>query len=186
MYGLAKQNIQLSVQDVLNKAPASRDEILEREDLVDKLNDGIIRYITACISKQENPAIGKAYGAYITLCSNIERLSDYAVNISDVSVQMSESNLDFSDEIIQEITQMQEVLDKMFDIAFSSKNLDQVEVYEDEVDRLTETFRKNMLDRIQKSICSGENSVHYSTLLISFERVGDQLLNVSEQLHKTI
>ena len=139
-----------------------------------------------CVSHQENPAIGKAYGAYITLASNVERLSDYSVNISDVAVQMGETDIVFSDEVLNEIAQMQEVLDKMFEVAFSTKNLDQVEVYEDEVDRLTETFRKNMLDRIQKSICSGENSVHYSTLLISFERVGDQLLNVSEQLHKTI
>ncbi|MBR2975010.1 MAG: Na/Pi cotransporter family protein [Clostridia bacterium] len=186
MYGLAKQNIQLAIEDVLSNNTANRKEILEKEDLVDKLNDGIIRHITACLSHQENPAIGQAYGAYITLVSNVERLSDYSVNISDVAVQMGESNLTFSDEIIQEITQMQEVLDKMFESAFSTKHLDQVEVYEDEVDRLTEAFRKNMLYRIQNAICTGENSVHYSTLLISFERVGDQLLNVSEQLHKTI
>ena len=185
MYELAKGNIQLSIQDVLNKNANNREEILQNEELVDKLNDGIIRHITSCISKQESVSLGKAYGAYITLCSNIERLSDYAVNISDVSSQMAESNLDFSDEVIQEITQMDEVLEKMFGIAFSTKNLNQVEVYEDEVDRLTEAFRKNMLERIQKSICTGATSVHYSTLLISFERVGDQLLNVSEQLNKT-
>ena len=186
MYGLAKQNIQLAIADVTNKNTANRQDILQREDLVDKLNDGIIRHITACLSHQENPAIGQAYGAYITLASNVERLSDYSVNISDVAVQMGESGIVFSDEVLHEIAQMQEVLDKMFEVAFSTKNLEQVEVYEDEVDRLTEVFRKNMLDRIQKAVCSGENSVHYSTLLIAFERVGDQLLNVSEQLHKTI
>ena len=186
MYGLAKENIQLAIADVTNKNTANRQDILQREDLVDKLNDGIIRHITACLSHQENPAIGQAYGAYITLASNVERLSDYSVNISDVAVQMGESGIVFSDEVLHEIAQMQEVLDKMFEVAFSTKNLEQVEVYEDEVDRLTEVFRKNMLDRIQKAVCSGENSVHYSTLLIAFERVGDQLLNVSEQLHKTI
>ena len=186
MYGLAKENIQLAIADVTNKNTANREDILQREDLVDKLNDGIIRHITACLSHQENPAIGKAYGAYITLASNVERLSDYSVNISDVAVQMGESGIVFSDEVLHEIAQMQEVLDKMFEVAFSTKNLEQVEVYEDEVDRLTEAFRKNMLERIQKAVCTGENSVHYSTLLIAFERVGDQLLNVSEQLHKTI
>ena len=186
MYGLAKQNIQLAIADVTNKNTANREDILQREDLVDKLNDGIIRHITACLSHQENPAIGQAYGAYITLASNVERLSDYSVNISDVAVQMGESGIVFSDEVLNEIAQMQEVLDKMFEVAFSTKNLEQVEVYEDEVDRLTEVFRKNMLERIQKAVCTGENSVHYSTLLIAFERVGDQLLNVSEQLHKTI
>ena len=186
MYGMAKQNIQLAIADATSRSTTNRQDILQREDLVDKLNDGIIRHITACLASQENPAIGKAYGAYITLASNIERLSDYAVNISDVAMQMEESNLSFSDEIVHEIAQMQEVLDKMFDIAFSTKNLEQVEVYEDEVDRLTEVFRKNMLERIQKAICTGENSVHYSTLLVSFERVGDQLLNVAEQLYKTI
>ena len=50
----------------------------------------------------------------------------------------------------------------------------------------TERYRNNMMTRLREAVCTGEGSISYSTFLINFERIGDHLLNISEQIEKML
>jgi uncharacterized protein Yka (UPF0111/DUF47 family) len=60
----------------------------------------------------------------------------------------------------------------------------EVELLESKIDDLTEDYRKNMFERLKASSCSADGSILYSTLLINLERIGDDLLNVSEKVRE--
>lgn len=64
------------------------------------------------------------------------------------------------------------------------EELEDVKVLEEKIDDITESYRNSMLSRLKSSMCTAEGSIAYSTLLINFERIGDHLLNISEQLQK--
>ena len=53
-------------------------------------------------------------------------------------------------------------------------------------DELRERYRNNMMARLREAVCTGEGSISYSTFLINFERIGDHLLNISEQIEKML
>ena len=50
---------------------------------------------------------------------------------------------------------------------------------------MTEDFRKRQIDRMQTGACSDEGCVLYSEMLTDFERIGDHVLNIAQELTKT-
>jgi len=55
---------------------------------------------------------------------------------------------------------------------------------EQRIDDLTEQFRRNQLKRMRAGGCSEEACIIYSELLTDFERIGDHVLNIAEELTK--
>ena len=48
--------------------------------------------------------------------------------------------------------------------------------------RKTKEFKANMIQRLKSSVCTPEGSMIYSNILIDFERIGDHLLNITENM----
>ena len=85
---------------------------------------------------------------------------------------------------INEIKTMKDVCISLFDKADKKGLVDEVSTLEEKTDNMTKEYRVNMLKRLQNGICTSEGSIIYSEILIDFERVGDHLLNVSENFNK--
>ena len=62
--------------------------------------------------------------------------------------------------------------------------LSQVAQLEQRIDDMTRSFRRNQLGRMQAGACSAEACILYSELLTDFERIGDHVLNIAEELAK--
>ena len=184
MYGIACENIDLAFMDIQNNNNDNRKKILENEDLIDKLNDGIIKHISSNLSNDLNYSTSVAYEAYLTISSNIERLSDHAMNISDETETIIKNELKLSNYAYQEITKIRNILRDMQAGAMDKEKILEIKEYENRIDELTENYRSNMMRRLRESVCTGEGSISYSSYLITFERIGDHLLNISEQIEK--
>ena len=184
MYDISSKNILLGLDDILNKNNNHRDEIVANEDLVDKLNDGITRYITLSLPHEANKKESEIYGAYLNISSNIERLSDHAQNLSDTAEEIYSGNIKLSDAVYKELGELSVALKDMLNNAMLAEKFVEVELLESKIDDLTEDYRKNMFERLKASSCSADGSILYSTLLINLERIGDHLLNVSEKIRE--
>ena len=75
---------------------------------------------------------------------------------------------------------MKTICKEMFIMSFENNNLELVELLEDKTDNMTKEFKVNMVNRLKNSICTAEGSIIYSDVLINFERIGDHILNISE------
>ena len=184
MYEIALESYRLSFEDLINNSIDNRKKIEENEDLIDQLNDGIIKHITKYLPQESNIHTGKKYGSYITISSNVERISDHTMNLSDETLHVVNNDLKFSATVYEEINEIKAVLDNMVNLVFEKGTLEQVKAYENKVDELTEKFRGNMLARLSNHTCTSDGSVSYSTLLIDLERIGDHLLNIAEQYQR--
>ena len=47
---------------------------------------------------------------------------------------------------------------------------------------MTEEFRKNQMSRMHNGKCSDEACILYSEMLTDFERIGDHVLNIAQEL----
>lgn len=183
MYKLAIKNIDSSFDCLLDKMYIDKVKITETEDLIDKLNEGIIREITHCLSLESTKETGKTYSAYLNISANIERLSDHAMNLYEAAIEFSSKNITLNDEIKEEIFQMKKICGQMLSTAFLG-DYKESEILEDKIDLLTNEYRANMMERLKKSVCTAEGSIVYSSVLIDFERIGDHLLNIAEDCIK--
>ena len=55
---------------------------------------------------------------------------------------------------------------------------------EQQIDDMTDSFRRSQLKRLRSSGCDQEACIIYSELLTDFERIGDHALNIAEELTK--
>lgn len=184
MYDLAFNNMKESFEVILGKKEKTNAHIEETEDLIDKLNEGITRQITSSIAKETNIEASKRYSAYLNITHNIERISDHAMNILDYSNEFKENNIVLNEQVVNEIEKMRDICIEMMNIALTKYNYGLISHLEQQTDDMTKEFKENMMVRLTNSICTPEGSMIYSNVLIDFERLGDHLLNIAENIFK--
>ena len=64
----------------------------------------------------------------------------------------------------------------------SEMDIHDIELLEEEIDNMAESYRRNQMIRMQKGLCSDEACVLYSEMLTDFERIGDHILNIGQEM----
>ncbi|MBR4083200.1 MAG: Na/Pi cotransporter family protein [Lachnospiraceae bacterium] len=189
MLDMARENVIEAFWVFAKKDTEQFKEIEQREAYVDFLNKEISKYITKVAAYENTQSGSQQFNSYFTITSNIERLSDHAINIAGYSRILEEKQIQFSEEAEKEIWQMQNVCKSLFEL-LQEKYDDIVDWHsrvagmEQRIDDLTKDFRSNMYERIHKGVCSDEGSILFSEMLTDFERIGDHALNISDEMVK--
>ncbi len=185
MLALARNNV-IDAYDMHLGGTKTYHEVHEVERLVDRVNKEITAYITKAMIHEQTEEGAHSFSGYFTMSSDIERISDHALNIAGYTKTLIEKEIHFSEIAIEEIQEMKKVSDEMFDILLSDtltyqEKYDRTVEYEQKMDDMTKEYRNNMFKRIRGGSCSDETSVLFSQLLTDFERIGDHALNIAEE-----
>lgn len=197
MLGMARENVH-SAFDIFSEHNLEIvSEIEKREEYIDYLNKEISKYITRIITHETTESGSQVFSSYFSITSNIERVSDHAVNIAGYINMMEEQHIKFSNMAQNEIKDMQSVCDKLFELVTKeSENIEgnqeviswhtKVACLEQKIDDMTKEYRNNMFARIQRGTCTDEGSILFSEMLTDFERIGDHALNIADEMLKII
>lgn len=186
MMEMAKKNVNLSFEAFVDCKTDLIPEIEETEEYVDFLNKEISKYISKVITHERTETGSRIFNAYFKITSNIERISDHAVNIGGYSKVLKEKKVEFSDVAKKEVAEIQQVCNELLDNLFQIEG-DALDAYgkiaslEQKIDDMTLEFRSNMFDRIKQGVCTDEGSILFSEMLTDFERIGDHALNISKE-----
>ena len=190
MYDIAKKNLALSLDALMNRNADRYEEIHENERQIDKLNSEISRYISTVIANKMPAQDSVVISGYFDIIGNIERIGDHAMNFADYVKMIVAQNVEFSDRAMGEIAQMQEYSQRAMELLVGDKRgeaqqlLVSVSKAEQKMDDLTENYRNAQMERMKTTTCSPEASIVYSQMLTDFERIGDHLLNIAEEFAK--
>lgn len=189
MLEMTKENVRESFEIVLGKASEKLADVEAREAYIDFLNKEISKYIAKALVSETNVKTTKRVSALFKVCGNLERIGDHAMNISEYTKLMHEKGIVLSPDELSEISDMQKTsilaLEALETIAKTSdKNIKAIEQWEQKIDDMTEQFRANQTVRMQKGKTSDEACVIYSEMLTDFERIGDHVLNIGQEMGK--
>ncbi len=186
MTKMAKENVALSFDAVREGNTGLLEEVRNREEYIDFLNKEISKYISRMLVKERNPKDSQYMSVLFKVCGNLERIGDHAMNICEYTNMIQEKQISFSAEVIKQIGQMKEVcnqaLDMVLGIEQNGGDIKEIEQIEQKIDDMTEDFRKKQIDRMQTGACSDEGCVLYSEMLTDFERIGDHILNIGQEI----
>ena len=186
MTQMTRENVGLSFDAVHDNNLALVEDVRNREEYIDYLNKEISKYISRMLVKERNPKDSQYMSALFKVCGKLERIGDHAMNICEYTNMIKEKQITFSKEVIVQIEQMKEVccdaLDLLLDNQANSESLHSIESIEQKIDDMTESFRKGQIDRMQTGKCSDEGCVLYSEMLTDFERIGDHILNIGQEV----
>ena len=175
MLALARNNVSNAFGMYLGNG-VTYDSIHEQERLVDKVNKEITQHITKAMLHENNAEGAYSFTEYFSMASDIERISDHALNIAGYLKTLTEKELHLSEIAIEEIKLMQKTCDDMFDVLLHEEQrydimYETVSGYEQKIDDMTKEYRNNMFERIRSGSCSDETSVLFSQILTDFERI---------------
>lgn len=186
MTEMARQNVSLSFEAVREGKTNLLEEVREREEYIDFLNKEISKYISKMMVKETNPQDSQYMSALFKVCGNLERIGDHAINICEYTNMIESKKISFSKDVIGEIAQMKTVCDQALSrvqvLESDGSGFHEIEQLEQQIDDMTEAFRANQISRMQVGTCSDEGCVIYSEMLTDFERIGDHILNIGQEV----
>lgn len=187
MISMAKENVDKSFACVKEGKQELLEEVREREEYIDFLNKEISKYISKVLVNESNPRDSQYISALFKVCGNVERIGDHAMNICEYTNVIQKQGISFSQEVLKEIDEMREICGKALDFLGkiednSGQNVQAIENFEQQIDDMTEDYRKKQLVRMQKGTCSEEGCIIYSEMLTDFERIGDHILNIGQEM----
>ncbi len=189
MLEMARQNVEAGFNAVLRQDTAPLERVEQREEYIDFLNREISRYVSRLIAIETNERGSRIVSSFFTISGNIERISDHADNLAGYTRLLVEKGISFSVYAQEEIRQMRDISIRAVTALLSGEGgrvewLSQVAQLEQRIDDMTADFRRDQLARMREGACSDEACILYSELLTDFERIGDHVLNIAEELTK--
>ena len=189
MMTMAKENVDMSFEAVKEGKTIHLKEVKEREEYIDFLNKEISKYISKTLVNESNPRDSKYISALFKVCGNVERIGDHAMNICGYTKTIERQNISFSSEVKREIDEMKKICDQALDYLAEigqepgqKEDIQVIEDIEQKIDDMTEDYRQKQLERMQKGTCSEEGCIIYSEMLTDFERIGDHILNIGQEM----
>lgn len=183
MLEMAGNNVQRSIEAVLDNSEKTQNVINDTEEYVDYLNKEISYYISHAMVFDMSEKHALAMSALFKITGNIERMGDHATNIAGYANLLESKGLKLSDKARAEVSQMVTTTKDAYNILLGSKpgsvHIKMAQM-EQKIDDMTEDYREHQLERLKSGSCSGDACVIYSEMLTDFERLGDHMLNIAE------
>lgn len=161
------------------------EKIVEDESRVDFYEDQLGTYLVQLTGHPMSEADGHELTKYLHMISDLERISDHAVNVKESAQELHEKQISFSskakDELATLVGAIREILGNTLtalhkeDLALAGK----VEPLEQVIDTLNKTIRAHHIDRLTRGTCTIELGFILNDLLTNLERVSDHCSNLA-------
>ena len=183
MLSLAEENTRLSFTALQTGSTADSETIAENEEIIDFTNGALTSFLIK-LSAQISASDEATIGAYFHVLNDLERIGDHAVNFFDISQEMQQKELTYSEDAKEEIRNMCDTVLSMFTVAkdaFENHNfarLPELAIFEDRVDDMKTSLTAKHYTRLAEGSCSVTHSPYYTSTVMGLERVADHLVNV--------
>ena len=166
-------------------------EVIVNEDEIDKYEDRLGTYLVQLSARKLMEEDSNEIGMFLHMIGDFERISDHAVNLTEVAQEMHEKKLSFSDAAQEEIRVFSDALTEILNNsvhAFLTENLDEarmIEPLEEVIDAMQADIRARHVLRLREGTCTIELGFVLSDLLTNMERVSDHCSNIAATLIQT-
>ncbi len=191
MSNAAFKNLNKSISLLSSFDQLKFDKIMGREQRVDHYEDQLGAYLILLTRKDLSEKETQISGRYLNCLSNLERISDHAVNIAELAQELNSKQMSFSDQAGREL---QVCVDAVLEISQltqevistgSVKTAHMVEPLEEVIDALTTELKLHHVQRLQSGQCTLELGFIFNDCITNFERVADHCSNLAITLMDT-
>ena len=188
MFSLARANVQMAFDALLQRSPILLDLVTKQEDTIDQYNAEITRCISRVSTHEMSQLDSARFSRMLTVCSNIERIGDHAMNMAEYLTALQERKIQLDASTTAELEGLRDLTNQALEaISFADdadrqSMLDTVSRLEEESDNRNRNYRTAQLNRMRDGGTTAEMSILYSEMLTDIERLLDHTLNIAEAI----
>ena len=184
----ANKALEYSMNSLINKSMTDVEKTVKYEEHVNLLQKEILNYLLKLSKSPLNDEERNKVDLLFNTVNDIERVSDHAENISELSRLAIEKDLQFSDTALEEMNNIYSKAKENFNIAlkglesYDKSIISKVYEIEDEVDALDKLYRKKHIERLNNGKCTIDSGVLFLDLLTNLERISDHSCNIANNI----
>ncbi|MBQ4198152.1 MAG: Na/Pi cotransporter family protein [Bacteroidales bacterium] len=189
MADLAKENTNNAIDAITTLDFSHLNGFKKKEEELDFINKALVEYVVMLSSGSGLSQKDKIYlSTTFRTVRDIERIGDYAENITEYAYNLSNSSQHFSQMAKKEIAELKEKLNTLYDKAIDAYSnedfeaLAQANILEEEIDDIKEKMEENHIQRLSQGICTPTVGAQYLSLSSNAERIADHLINVAKSI----
>lgn len=158
-------------------------EVEKTTDLSQNLIDYMIKISGYCSQKEE-----EKIAALHNCVGDVVRIADIADNFTKYTRREVEKDMEFSDGVIDEVSDMVKNIDSLYALTKqavleSDKNiLPEVDRVEEKIDAYRKSLIDGHIERLNKGLCKPESSSIFINLVSNIERLGDHLTYIAHSV----
>ena len=163
-------------------------EVIRLEQLVDQFEDVIGTYLVKLAGKDLSREDSHLLSVLLHCISDIERISDHAINITEAVDKIQKQGLEFTSQGKQELDSLGIAIRDIMTMtlnALSTGNTTaaaDVEPLEEVIDNLVMEMKQRHITRLRSGNCSMEAGLLLEDILTNYERVSDHCSNIAAAL----
>ena len=178
-------SLKKAIEGFLNSDSSKSEEVFRLEKAADKMKNAITDYLVKLsnlkISIEDRETIDNLF----SIIKDMERISDHAENIAELTDYSIENKLVFSDAAVSELEEMGAMSCEMIENSLkavsdnSAELADKVMKQEPLLDSMEKKLRKEHIMRLNEGNCSPSSGIVFLDLIRNLERVGDHADNLA-------
>jgi len=158
----------------------------KKEEMVDILQRDILDFLVKLSQKSISTQTSETLGSLMNMANDLERIGDHCENIWNLGIRKFEGKISFSKSGENEVASIAEQAYEFLKFVVNALEHEDQTIgakameYEDTIDGLEESLRKNHIDRLHTGECAVQPGLIFIDILHSYEKIGDHTYNVSE------
>jgi len=191
MTDLVLTNLVEVKEALISKDASKSEDILEREDLIDQLDQEITNYLIDLSNQTLSDLQQNEINKFLYTVNDLERMGDHVNNLEELTQYMLNEDISFTDPAMQGLT---DLFNKCIEVVTATKTAfeytdtevsKKIQEIEDEVDRIEESNRNKHIERSNKKICGAKPGMVFLEALSNLERLSDHANNIADYILNT-
>lgn len=188
MANLAFANYKRSLRMLVDLDFSEKQVFDEVEDAINALNKEITSFCIRLSSRELSMADERKVSAFFRNVSDLERIGDYAQNITEYAERLKEDEGKFSADALAEISATDEKIGVLFSNVLHCLEYRDLSVMpvvnatENDIDKLTDNMQAAHIERMNKGYCNPSTGAVYLQLSGNLERIADHMVNVANSV----
>lgn len=185
MAGLAKENVELSLQQFKEYSEERAERITAREERLDIFTDRVDNYLIELSKNIENEADNRQLNMLMQCAPNVERIGDYATNFDEMAKKLKDGELTFSEGAQNELDILGEAITEILRLTVEALRTDsetmtrRIEPLEEVIDDMVLLLKNRHTARLCQGICSINSGIIFMDALTHLERAADQCSSIA-------
>lgn len=181
----ARDNLFLSFALIRSFSQENYEHVQITEDIVDRYEDRLGTYLLKISKNELNDEQSESTGKFLHTITDFERISDYAVNLSEAAKEIHEKEIVFSADAKHELSVIESAVEEIVTMAvkaFINNDLqlaERIEPLEELIDNLCGELKLHHVQRLKTGACSLGSGFVFNDILNAYERIADHCSNIA-------
>lgn len=188
MAKIANENFNIACELICTLNYEKIDAFRKNEKTLDFLNRELNRFVAKLLKADLSEKDRVYLSTVIRSAADLERVGDYAENITEYSDKLKDTNGKFSIDAITEIEQVKAIVNELFESVLktyadcNTEALENALGIEDSIDTATNKMADSHIERLERGECTPEVGAQYLSLAANIERIADHYINVAKTI----